>query len=205
MFDRLYVVHLPNGERRTAMEAQLAGREATWLHARPPVGKFPNFRRNPPAEFGCSLSHVKCIVRAIEDGARSPLFIEDDVVFRPGAFERLSKMELPPDWDVLYLGGHPRSDVTRVGDDLVRVGTFSFAEAYLLNGKALRPFVDFWLDRVGQRDAMFDLVLGEFAAANNGYCVWPLLTSQPKNFSQIGLRVDDKSVLVGQAWKKHLH
>ena len=204
MFDRVYVVHLPNKARRAAMDAQLAqlGWTATYLHARTPVGHYPNFRRNPAAELGCSLSHVKCVVRAIADGAQCPLFLEDDVVIDPSRLEA-AMAELPADWDVLYLGGHPRSDTQRHSANLVRVGTFSFAESYLLNGKALVPFLDFWLDRVGQPNAMYDLVLGEFAAANHGFCVYPTITVQPAGPSQISRKVDDKSNLLMKAWSRH--
>lgn len=205
MFDRLYIVHLPNEKRRVAMDAQLGrlGWSGTYLHAKSPVGAYPNFRRNPTAEFGCSLSHIKCVVRALADGAQRPLFIEDDIQIGDAGRLAQAMAELPPDWDVLYLGGHPRSDTRKHSANLVRVGTFSFAEAYLLNRKALRPFLDFWLDRVGQPTAMYDLVLGEFASMVNGFCVFPTLTVQPPGPSQISRKVEDKSNLVTKAWAKH--
>jgi hypothetical protein len=139
LFDRVYVIHLPHRERRAAIEAELArmGLEAEYVHAKPPRGfTMSNMRRNPAAEFGCALSHVKAIVRAAAEGQR-PLIIEDDV-----RFVGLPQLDLPADWEVLYLGGHPRSDVQRVSDTLVRVGTFSFAEAYVLRNP-LR-FLEFW-------------------------------------------------------------
>lgn len=208
MFDRLYIVHLPNKARRAAMDDQLAqlGLEATYLHARPAAVGFNNFRRNPRAEFGCGTSHAKCVLRALADGAERPLIIEDDVVFLPGALERLARsaQELPEDWDIVYLGGHPRADVTRHSASLVKVGPFSFAEAYILARKALRPLLDYWLDRVGQPDAMFDFVLGEFAAANRGFCVHPTITEQAVGPSQIGGPKDNKAPLVARAWAKHL-
>jgi hypothetical protein len=199
LFDRVYVVHLPNPERRAAMDAELArlGLEAEYVHAKPPRGfTMSNMRRNPAAEFGCALSHIKAIVRAAAEGQR-PLIIEDDV-----RFVGLPQLDLPADWELLYLGGHPRSDVQRASDTLVRVGTFSFAEAYVLRNP-LR-FLEFWTDQAGQPDAMIDLILGRYAALGGGYCTYPLLTHQPAGYSQIGLKVDDKSDLVRRAWQKHL-
>jgi len=209
MFDRLYVVHLPNSTRRAAMTAQLAalGLEATFVGAKRPTGVgYPNFRRNPAAEFGCSLSHIKALVRALDDGAQHPLIIEDDVEFARGAMDRLRQaaQELPDDWDILYLGGHPRSDVRRHSANLVRVGTWSFAEAYLLPRRMLRPCIDHWLNRIGQPAAMYDIVLGEFAAAHNGFCVHPTITQQV-GVTQIGNADNDrKAPLVQRAWQKHL-
>jgi hypothetical protein len=200
MFDKVYCVHLPNPERRAAMDAELArmGLVAEYVHAKAPARGFTmsNMRRNPAAEFGCALSHIKAILRAEDDGVR-PLIIEDDVRFlSPPTFD------LPADWQICYLGGHPRSDVQRVSESLVRVGTFSFAEAYVLRNP-LR-FLEFWTDQAGQPDAMIDLILGRYAALGGGYCTYPLLTHQPAGYSQIGLKHDDKSQLVERAWQKHL-
>lgn len=208
MFDRLYVVHLPNKGRRAAMDAQLAelGLEATFLHARPASVGFENFRRNPRAEFSCGTSHAKAVLRALTDGAQAPLIIEDDVIFLPGALDRLRQAatELPADWDIVYLGGHPRADVRRHSANLVRVQTFSFAEAYILARKAIAAFLEFWLDRIGQPNAMYDIVLGEFAAASRGFCVHPTITEQALGPSQIGGKNDSKRPMVEKAWAKHL-
>lgn len=209
-FDRVYVIHLPNAERRGAMDAQLRrlGLCATYVHATPPCGAFTmsNMRRAPRGEFGANLSHLKALLRATNDGAAAPLFLEDDVVFRPGAEEALSRAltDLPSDWDVLYLGGHPRSKATRVAPGLYRVGTFSCAEAYAVRGPALPRLTEFWCDRVGQPQAMYDFILGEFAAAHRGYALHPVLTDQIAGVSQISKRYDDKRPLVERGWRNNL-
>lgn len=208
MFDRVYVVHLPHPARRTAIDTELArmGLQATFLHAKPP-GKIglTNMRRNPAVEFGIALSHVKALVRALDDGAECPLFLEDDIQFRCDA-TRLREVfaELPERWSVLYLGGHPRGPVTRATKSLVKVSTFSFAEAYAINRKALRPFLDYWLDRIGQPQAMYDFVLGEFAGKHDGYCAYPLLTEQAPVPSHISGRIESRSNLLTNGWQAHL-
>jgi GR25 family glycosyltransferase involved in LPS biosynthesis len=208
IFDRVYVVHLPHAARRKAIEAELAklGMQATFLYADPPAKEFtvPNMRRNPAVEFALSLSHIKCVIRALDDGAERPLFLEDDVVFHDE--QRLPEVaaELPADYDVLYLGGHPRGNVTWASKSLVRVSTFSFAEAYSLSRKALRPFLDFWLNRIGQPKAMYDIVLGEFAADHKGYCVYPLMTEQALVSSLISGKIENKESLLLRGWGQHL-
>lgn len=187
------------------MDAELArmGLAATFVYAMPPHWTFSvgNMRRNPRIEFALSLSHIKAVMHALADGAERPLFLEDDVVFTAGP-ERLTEVaaELPPEWDILYLGGHPREPVRPVSHSLVKVGTFSFAEAYALNGKALRPFLDFWLDRIGQPHAMYDFILGEFAAERNGYCAYPLLTQQAAVPSHVSGKVENKDGLLAKGW-----
>ena len=184
-FDRVYCIHLPNPGRRKAMQAELDRlgiRNVEYVHARPPAAGFrmTNMRRAGGPEFGANLSHVKAVLRAVADGAERPLFLEDDVVFRLDAATLLATAlaELPA-WDVLYMGGHPRETVSRFSPSLVKVGRFSFAEAYAISRKALLPFLEMWTDRIAGNDAMYDFILGEFAASHESYCVYPLLCCQP--------------------------
>lgn len=213
-FDSVYVIHLPNPERRAAMEGQLAGvgiRTAQFVYAAPPMPGFTmsNMRRAPAGEFGANMSHIKAVVHAIADGAERPLFVEDDIVFADNAVERMARVaeELPENWDVLYMGGHPRGIAPQIkaySDNLKRVGTFSFAESYAINRPALLRFYDYWSDRIGRVGAMYDFILGEFASRNNGFCVHPLLTSQPPGMSQISGKLEDKRDLIERGWANHL-
>ena len=214
-FDGVYCIHLPNEDRREKIEAELDRvgiHDVTFIHAKPPQNGFTmsNMRRNPGAEFGANLSHLKAIIRAMHDGCRRPLFIEDDIVFLPGAAERLQAAwdELPADWDVLYLGGHPRGktpQASRYSEHLARVGTFSFAEAYSINGIFnLRGLFDAWCDRIGYEQAMWDFILGEYCASHHGYCVYPVITEQPPGWSQIGNKQDDKRHCIRSGWANHL-
>lgn len=209
-FDHVYVISHPVTGRREAMERRLLdlGIAATFVYAEQPARGFSmnNMRRNPRLEFACSLSHIKAIIRALHDGALMPLFLEDDVEF--GEFGHLTEAleELPAGrWSVLYLGGHPCEDVERVGEHLVRVGRFSFAEAYSLNRAAIPALLNWWCDRIGYPDAMFDRVLGEFAAdSGSGYCVVPTVTHQPAGYSYVAEKDDDKARCRESGWQHHL-
>jgi hypothetical protein len=210
-FDHVYCVNLPNLPRLNAMldefhRVGIAG--AQFLHAKPPPALFSmsNFRRNPRDEFGASLSHLKTLVHAIAQRAEQPLFVEDDIAFVPEAESRLTTAlaELPADWDLLYFGGHPREPVIPVNGSWVQVGAFSFAEAYCLRGSRLIELCDYWCDRAARPNAMFDFVLGEFAATHRAYCLYPLLCEQPPGFSQIQDRQDDKRILVARGWTRNL-
>ena len=200
----VYCISLPNPERRAKIAAELERvgfGKVKYIHAQEPVRGFQcsNMRRNPRGEFGCSLSHLKAIATAIADHAYVALFVEDDIVF-----SRSPDFNLPDDWNVVYLGGHPRSPATRVNDELVRIGTFSCAEAYLLHYKSMRDFVQFWCNRAGQSNAMFDMILGEFAAQGGGYAYYPTVTHQPVQYSYIGGKVDDKSGCINKGWATNL-
>ena len=207
----VYVVHLPNAERKAKIAAELARVGLTkvkYIHAQEPVRGFQcsNMRRNPRGEFGCSLSHLKAIATAIEDHVYDALFIEDDIVFSPDCYWDApeTNIKLPPDWNVIYLGGHPRAPVKRFNDRLVKTGEWSFAESYLMHYQSMREFMKFWCDRAGQPNAMFDIILGEYAAQGGGYAFYPQLTHQPIQYSYIGQKVDDKSGCINKGWTSNL-
>ena len=65
-------------------------------------------------------------------------------------------------------------------------------------------FLDYWLDRIGQPNAMFDRILGEFARDNNGYAIYPPITSQPAGYSFVAERNDDKTNCIESGWRNHL-
>ncbi len=202
-FDRVYCIHLPNAERRAHMDAEFSRvgiRDVTYVHAQQPPKDFTvsNMRRNPRAEFGAGLSHIAAIGQAMWDGAHRPLFVEDDVVFS-GEMPELSNV-----YDVLYLGGHPREPVKMSGDRLAKVGKFSCAEAYCIRGRLMPKFHQYWCSRVTRQDAMYDFILGEFAAQHNSYCVYPLVTEQAQFVSHIKGTVDDKRALVERGWRNNL-
>jgi len=201
---RVYVVHLPNAERKAKISAELEKHgygDVVFVAALEPYSGFiaSNMRRNPRGEFGCALSHLKAILTAITDGVDQALFVEDDVVFRKYGY-----FQIPEDWRVFYYGGHPREPVVKVSENVYRVGKFSCAEAYCLNRDSMREFVQFWCDRAGQKDAMFDFILGEFAAQGGGYALYPTITHQPVGYSTIGGKIDDKTALIERGWRTNL-
>ena len=140
-FDRIYCIHIPNKKRRASIEVEfkrvgINGR-VQYIHATPPPKGFTmsNMRRAPRGEFGVNLSQIKAIVHAISDGAKRPLFFEDDVIFHQNAHELLetSLKDLPDDWDILYMGGHPTGPIfdpqaIKFSSTLAKVGKFSFRQ-----------------------------------------------------------------------------
>lgn len=209
-FDRVYCIHLPNKERRELMEAEFARvgiKNVTYVHAdAPPAGfTMSNMRRNPAAEFGVSLSHIKAIIQAASDGAVFPLFVEDDVSFNLESAAIVDGYMRGLWWDVVYLGGHPREPVKKQGNyRIVKVGKFSCAEAYSIRWHLLLPFVKYWVNRCAKPNAMYDFILGEFAATRTSYCFYPTITEQRQIVSHVSGTIDDKRALIDRGWKNNL-
>ncbi len=57
-------------------------------------------------EVACAMSHVALLTFALNNNLEYITVFEDDVTIGPFA-DRLLNVELPPDWDVLYLGHCP--------------------------------------------------------------------------------------------------
>lgn len=207
-FDYCFCISHPSTHREKAAKKHLrsVGLRPNFAYAAQPYPGFtvPNMNRNPRMEMACSLSHITAIVRALDYGCHRPLFVEDDVQIGDHSHLESALTSLPTDWAVVYLGGHPCEDVIEVSEHLVRVGRFSFAEAYCINGWCLGPFLEYWASRIGQPHAAFDRILGEFAAEYGGYCVVPTITRQPAGYSFIGEREDDKTHCVESGWANHL-
>ena len=213
-FDKVYCISLPGQGRRDRMRERFAGVGITnyeFVYAQEPVEglRMSNLRRNPSRELGCTMSHIRALILSMWDEAKRPLFIEDDVVFAPDSVDLIGKVldELPVEWGILYMGGHPRSEYTIHSDHLASIGEWSFAEAYALNGMGSVVSMLFdWTDLFGQPDAMYDFILGKFAAKSDGFCTMPLLTSQPDGtYSYIGGKCDNgKEALVKRGWENNL-
>ena len=105
---------------------------------------------------------------------------------------------------MLFLGGHPRAPVRKIGNHLVRVGTWGCAEAYSVRGPHLRPMIEFWLDRATKPNAMLDFITGEYASLTNSYAIYPPVTQQLPGWSEIGQKHDDKRDLVRRGWANNL-
>ena len=206
----VYVVHLPCPERKAKIAAELARvgfTDITYIHAQEPVQGFnmSNMRRNPRGEFGCALSHLKALALALASyGDTQFLIVEDDVEF----LRELPPLhEFPPYFDIVYLGGHPRGPVEPdpFAPWFCRInGGYSCADGYVITRNAIEDFLPFWCDRAGQPNAMYDFILGEFAAKFMGYAIHPAVLHQPPGWSHIGQKHDDKRELIRKGWEANL-
>ena len=207
-FDKAYCIHYPDQDRRRIIEDEFkrVGLDPTYVHAKRPGRGFSmtNMRRAPKFEFACNLSHIKAVGMSFND--ERPVFFEDDVAFSPDWRKDLDAVmsAMPDDWDVLYLGGHPREEVEHINGSLFRVKTFSCAEGYAFNNGAQRRFLSYWCDEIGQDNAMYDFILGRFAAENNAYAIYPTITMQRTCHSLIASGVEEKKGLILRGWATNI-
>jgi hypothetical protein len=133
-FDRIYCISLEEREdRRRAATAQLS---KVGLDGKV---EFVIVKRHPvDVEQGTYESHMTCLRKGLEAGARRIVVFEDDILFDRFDSERFRRctrfLSSRPDWKVLLFGALIRSS-RKTGEPAVQeVGYQSLAHAYALNG-----------------------------------------------------------------------
>lgn len=120
-FDKIYCINLEIRKDRwdsSLTEFDRVGIKAERFNAYTGENKHLSFNK----------SQHECLKKALEDGCNTFLVLEDDVEFKSFSHLRSSLVELPEEWDILYLGANLiGSDVMRfkapakVGQHLSRV------------------------------------------------------------------------------------
>lgn len=97
------------------------------------VHDFDNPKRN--ACYGNHLSHAKCLDDALVNKYHRILIFEDDVKFINNPIDVLMKatQQLPPFWDLFYLGANLERPAYQVTENLAKL-TFAYStHAYAVN------------------------------------------------------------------------
>lgn len=158
-FDRVVVISLARSGDRVRRLRMHLGRRG-WPFLMPEVHRAvdgaavgtPPWYKAGSGAWGCHQSHVQVIERAIMDGVKRLLVLEDDVFFVPDFSDRVESFlrALPPSWDQLYLGGqhlHQRSHPPRiVNRHALRAHNVNRTHAYALSYSGMRTAYKFLTD-----------------------------------------------------------
>lgn len=107
-FDAVYVLNLP---RRTDRLAQFNAeiKRIEWPFKTPRVFAATDAKELPGKDgyWANLLSHRSLLKKALDDGSKTVLVLEDDVVFRDDFVARVTEFlsVVPDDWDQLMFGG----------------------------------------------------------------------------------------------------
>lgn len=137
-FDRIYCISLEEREDRRKAAAKSFANVGLTGHV-----EFVLVKPHPHnIEQGMYESHMTCLQKGLEAGAKSIVVFEDDVIFdrfHPEHFAQCTGfLEDHPDWKVLLLGALIRSSRKTENLYIQKVRYQSLAHAYALN----RPYAE---------------------------------------------------------------
>lgn len=173
--------------------------EAEFHRAGLEVQRVSAIRGNPgyqtrilDGHVGCVLSHAKCVQIAKDSNWEGVLIFEDDVELRQGFpwlfTEYLS--QVPPDWDMIYLGGNhwgcdlsmkDNPPLVKVSANVARTTHTLTTHAYIMRKTMYDRTLEFFTGMSDEVDVMYVKLQSEF----NVYAFRPSLAWQREDISDI--------------------
>lgn len=196
-FDKTYVISMPaRSDRRATLlsNLSLAGADERVVSAAVEC-VFPDARKGEHPARGCFASHAAVCAASLERGYDKILVLEDDAAVisgMPAGFIRQIQLF---DWDLLYLGGNPGSDLEKIDVNLVRIKDTLCTHAIAYSRKAME-FVVAAFGRFGETFHPIDQVL-KSAQANEllAIGVYPMMMTQSPGMSDIERSAIDYSFI----------
>jgi GR25 family glycosyltransferase involved in LPS biosynthesis len=127
--------------------------------------------------WGCMRSHQHVLERAIQDGVKTLVVLEDDCFLVPNFPEKVAAFlaAVPTDWDQLMLGGqHVDGDPAAISPGITRCRNCQRTHAYVIRGQMMRDVYQRWL--MGMHHC--DWVMGPMQRAYKVYAPDPFLCGQ---------------------------
>jgi glycosyl transferase family 25 len=148
---------------------------------------IPDTWDDVPGAYGCLLSHLAVVREAREAGAESVLIFEDDIRFDGRFAEKFADVapRVPPDWDMLLLGGSHWSPPERLSGNLYRVTATAATHAYALRRTIYDEFIRLNVASTRPVDCNNTVLQRTFRC----YCCSPNLVWQEDGYSDIAEKV----------------
>lgn len=184
-FDRLFVINL---DRRTDRWAHC--QEQFKRYGLTKVERFSGYadvidhHGKVNGNCGCSASHRALLEIIAYHQWPRVLILEDDFEIRFDDFDyRFARMisEVPPDWDMLYLGGHfAEKPQARVSRHVIRMGHMFTTSSYAVTHKLARKIAPY-ICGVGPIDSLY----AQWHRSEKCYIFDPRLMVQYSSFSDL--------------------
>jgi len=136
-----------------------------------------------PVDYACTLSHLTAVRRAQELGSSAVLILEDDCFFDPLFVEKFPHfmVQVPDDWDMLFLGGYHFEPPLPVSDNIVRAAMTLTTHAYAVRQSIYRAFIELNENPPAIVDRNNTILQKQF----NCYCCEPNLVGQLAGYSDL--------------------
>jgi len=208
----LYINLIERTDRNTHVLSQL---ESVGLST-PVVQRF-NACKTITGALGCSMSHLKCLKIAIDEGWEHVLICEDDITFtNPALFvQQFNKcLETNEDWDVIMLAGNNVPPYkTTMNDSCVKISRCLTTTGYLVK----RAYFKILFDNIKIGIQLFmtnmhrpnlyaiDVYWNSLQLRDNWLLITPLTVTQQEGYSDIEKKNTNYSRLMFDLDKPYLH
>lgn len=151
----------------------------------------PGYFTGPKGAFGCLRSHVQILERAMSEGCRRALIMEDDCLWKPNYIEQLALgiSEIPSNYEVWFIGGqaNPASKPQMVGKCLMqpteRPGIHR-THCYAVQREGMEQLYHLWTNPQHGKTHC-DVVAGRWMIGRLVYGSHPFIAGQGANKSDI--------------------
>ena len=143
------------------------------------VGQESEERKLTPGEIGCALSHVEVWRRIASQETRTAAIVfEDDALLDDDAAERLRAYgsQLPPAWDLTYLGGIKMGKAKRITRNVIVPECYLCTHGYMLTPQGAKRLLA-QLPVIGP----IDHFMSECFRDVNTFAFQPSLAQQPQH------------------------
>jgi GR25 family glycosyltransferase involved in LPS biosynthesis len=155
--------------------------------------RHPSWWNAGSGAWGCYRSHISLLEHCMSNDIQSYMVFEDDSVFTPGFDDKFKLFidNLPPDWDMFYLGGsllhtndHPPA---KVNEHVYIPYNVNRTHCFAVNKKGYNYLYEFLLRRFEDRTWHIDHHLGRLHEQKNFnvYCPATWLVGQGESSSNI--------------------
>lgn len=197
LVDQIYIINLPCDLRRKEHTVNLFRKNELdrlsvnphvffeaidWRHRDTP-GRF----KASSGAYGCLMSHLSCIRDGADKGYEVVMIMEDDTIIHKRFWDLLGSVQIPDDWEILYLSGSQMDwrgidlhDAQRKG--YYRANKTLGGTCYILHGVSIMQQV---LDLAGELEKPIDEILVHLQQTHVAYVIFPNLFMNYMNDSHI--------------------
>jgi hypothetical protein len=151
------------------------------------VERFSAIKTNP-GWLGCASSHIEIMKGQTE----FPFAIfEDDCIFID-SWDKVERaiLQMPSEWDALWLGGSLYQSVERYSENLFRVKGLYTHHAVIYNSRAM---IDFYINNYDSKMPIDNFSSSVVSQQFNCFLIHPMIATQRVNFSDIEGKICDYS------------
>lgn len=170
-------------------------------------GKRFNAKIAKDGAVGCTLSHIKLLEIAMEEGYEEIFICEDDITFlnKESFINSITKFNKKvKDWDMLLLGGNVLKPYKNIENCCLRITNCQTTTGYIVRKKYYKTLYNNYKEGLlkllkdpnNKREYAIDIYWKKLQPVDKWYLLYPLTVTQYENYSDIEEKVTNYNHLM---------